>query len=78
MSAVYLFHRAMFARPRMQHDQTQPGITGGFGRPARLVFFDDLPGDNPLWLKQVPSQRGFAAVYDHKLKPAREYLGQSG
>jgi hypothetical protein len=73
MSAVYLFHRAMFARPRMHHDQTQPGITGGFGRPARLVFFDDLPDDNPSFNQWLARIRG---SYD--VKPPREYTVNPG
>jgi hypothetical protein len=56
MSAVYLFHRAMFADPRPDHEVGRRPSVVGRCRPVRLVFFDDLPRDNQCfdqWLARI-------------------------
>jgi hypothetical protein len=74
MSAVYLFHRAMFARPRPRSDEFDPTIAGGVRRSARLVFFDDLPGNNPLfdqWLARIRRWYQISPPRDYTVNPGK-------
>ena len=72
MSAVYLFHRGMFARPR-PGQRDMEFTTGGVRRAARLVFFDELPRDNLLfekWLAQIRCA--------YQVEPPRDYTVNPG
>jgi hypothetical protein len=46
MSAVYRFHRAMYARPVSHGHVTLSSVKPESGRPLRLVFFDEPPRDD--------------------------------
>jgi hypothetical protein len=74
MSAVYLFHRGMFARPRVRTDAIHAGIADGSRRTARLVFFDELPDDNPSfnrWLARIASAYEITLPRDYTVNPGK-------
>jgi hypothetical protein len=74
MSAVYLFHQAMFAAPRPRHSAFD--LTGAPTRrgPVRLVFFDDLPTGNPFfeqWLTRIRRNYAIAATETYTVAPVK-------
>jgi hypothetical protein len=74
MSAVYLFHRAMFAHSRPTTDSFFPASASPRLRPVRLVFFDDLPRDNPFfnqWLARVRRRYEVAATKSYTVSPGK-------
>jgi hypothetical protein len=73
MSAVYLFHRGMFARPRPRHDELE-ATRDGVRRAAELVFFDELPRDNILfekWLARIGETYHIKAPRDYTVNPGK-------
>jgi len=74
MSAVYLVHRAMFAHPRLRNNVAfRAGPLAG-QRPARLVFFDELPRDNPCfdqWLARIHSSYKVGPSQDFTVFPGK-------
>jgi hypothetical protein len=56
MSAVYLFHRGKYAHPQPRPRILDPHWANQDGRTVRLVLFDEIPHDNPLferWLARL-------------------------
>ncbi len=59
MSAVYLFHRGMYAHPHSRREIADRNGARMAGRPVRLVFFDEVPRASPLleqWLARLRPQ----------------------
>ncbi len=74
MSAVYLFYRGMFAQPRMRNYRVETWIGGMVARPARLVFYDDLPEDEPAfkhWLAWLGRSYSIAPRRDYTVNPGK-------
>jgi hypothetical protein len=74
MSAVYLFHRGVFAHPRPRRAITDRQNDAQMARPVRVVFFDELPRDNPLfaqWLKGLRPTFQVAGAHDYVVSPGK-------
>ena len=76
MSAVYLFHRGMYAHPHARPEILGRSGAQPAGSPVRLVFFDEIPHDNPLfeqWLAGLRPASRIGAVEEFMVSPGKPH-----
>ncbi len=73
MSAVYLCHRAMFAKSRERIKNFSVSAAGA-SRPFRLVFFDEIPRNDPaigLWLARLERTHSLGGPLEFTIAPGK-------
>jgi hypothetical protein len=74
MSAVYLFHRGMYAPAHDRLKTLGPDWVHRDGRPVRVMFFDEVPRDNLLfeqWLARVRRMHRIHSVDEFTVSPGK-------
>jgi hypothetical protein len=74
MSAVYLFHRGVYAHRQPRPQILDPDWAGQDGRTLRLVLFDEIPRDNPLfdrWLARLRTAYRIRWIDDFVVSPGK-------
>src|SRR5262249_42216128 len=74
MSAVYLFHRGMHAQARPRPKILDPNWASKDGRMVRLVFFDELPRENPVfdqWLARIQDAYRVRSIDQFVVSPGK-------
>jgi hypothetical protein len=74
MSAVYLFHRGMYSQRHVRPKILDRDWVHGDGRPIRLVLFDEVPRDNPLfelWLDRIRASYQIPSIEEFVVSPGK-------